>query len=302
MGDAMTSIDSRTKEGTIAVTGGDVWYRIVGVDSPSVPLLVLHGGPGAGHDYLEPLGALGDERPVVFYDQLGCGRSDIPDDESLWRVDRFVDEVAAVRQSLGLDRVHVLGQSWGGWLAIEYMLSRPAGVVSLVLANTSASTAEFVAEARRLVPELPADARDAIERCEAAGTTDTPEYEAAMMAFYQRHLCRLPDWPDYMMRSMGNVAASPVYRVMNGPSEWLILGVLKDWDRSGRLAEIRAPTLVLGGRYDEMGLASQETLRKGIAGSELHIFENSSHTPHAEEPEAYARALRGFLTGAESGA
>lgn len=294
----MTASQART-EGTIAVSGGNVWYRIAGPDAPGVPLLVLHGGPGAGHDYLESLQALADERPVVFYDQLGCGRSDIPDDESLWRVPRFVDEVAAVRQALNLDRVHLLGQSWGGWLAIEYMLTKPAGVLSLTLANTSAGVDEFVDEALRMVSELPAETRATIERCEREGDTESGEYLAACMAFYQRHLCRLPAWPPEMLRSMANIQATPVYGCMWGPSEFTLTGNLAGWDRSDRLGEIELPALIISGRFDEMGPSCQETLHRGIRGSQLHIFENSSHSPHVEEPDAYFPVLRGFLRETE---
>jgi proline-specific peptidase len=120
-----------------------------------IPLLLLHGGPGAGHDYLEPLAALAADRQIVFYDQLGCGRSDQPDDRSLWRLERFVAEVDTVRRALNLEQMHLLGQSWGGWLAIEYLLTHPPGVVSLVLASTSASIPQFVAEAAHLKAALP---------------------------------------------------------------------------------------------------------------------------------------------------
>jgi proline-specific peptidase len=287
-------------EGRIAVPGGNVWYRVAGATAPGAPLLVLHGGPGAGHDYLEPLQALADKRPVVFYDQLGCGRSDIPDDESLWQFGRFVEEVAAVRRALDLDRVHLLGQSWGGWLAIEYMLTGPSGVLSLTLANTSASVDEFVAEALRMVSELPPETRATIKRCEAEGDTQSGDYLAACMAFYQRHLCRLPEWPPETLRSMANVQASPVYRFMWGPSEFTLTGNLAGWDRSDRLAEITTPTLILSGRYDEMGPACQTTLHKGIPGSRLHVFENSSHSPHVEQPDAFFPVLRGFLREAEA--
>ncbi len=295
----MTTSRAQT-EGKIAVPGGDVWYRVAGPDAPGTPLLVLHGGPGAGHDYLEPLQTIADERPVVFFDQLGCGRSDIPDDASLWRVQRFVEEVAAVRKALALDRIHLLGQSWGGWLAIEYMLTRPVSVHSLTLANTSASVDEFVDEALRMVSELPSETRATIARCEADGNTDAPEYLAACMAFYQLHLCRLPQWPPEMLRSMANVQASPVYGAMWGPSEFTLTGNLAGWDRRDRLAEIALPTLIISGKYDEMGPSCRQTLHAGIRGSQLHIFENSSHSPQAEEPDAFFPVLRGFLTRAEA--
>ena len=296
----MTQTQEQTREGYLEAPGGRVWYRIAGADADGIPLLLLHGGPGAGHDYLESLEKLTDQRPVVFYDQLGCGRSDIPDDVSLWQMERFVREVDAVREGLGLERIHLLGQSWGGFLAIEYMLGKPRGIVSLTLASTSASVDEFLREARRLLSELPVEARETIERCEAEGKTDTPEYLAATMAFYQRHLCRMDPWPPAMMRSMGNVMASPVYGTMWGPSEFTLTGNLEGWDRTARLSEITAPTLITAGRYDEMGASCQETLRKGIPNSELRIFENSSHSAHAEEPEAYLATVREFLARVET--
>ena len=148
-------------EGYVPVDGHRVWYRRVG-DGPGTPLLTLHGGPGASHDYLEPLAALGDDRPVIFYDQLGGGRSDRPGDTSLWRIGRFCQEIDDLRDALGLDRVHLLGQSWGGWLAVEYMLTRPHGIAGLVLASTSASIPQFVAEAGRLKAALPPETYDAM--------------------------------------------------------------------------------------------------------------------------------------------
>ena len=294
----MTTSSVQT-EGMAPVPGGRVWYRIAGAGKAGAPLLLLHGGPGAGHDYLEPLESLAAERPVVFYDQLGCGRSDIPDDASLWRFPRFVDEVASVREALGLDRIHLLGQSWGGWLAIEYVLTKPAGIVSLTLANTSASVDEFVSGALRMVSGLPAQTRATIERCKKDGNTESGEYLAACMAFYERHLCRLPQWPPEMLRSMANIQTTPVYSAMWDPSEFTLAGNLAGWDRSGRLSEIDLPTLIISGRYDEMGPSCQETLRQGIRGSRLHIFENSSHSPQTEEPDAYFALVREFLREAE---
>lgn len=140
-----------------------------------LPLLVLHGGPGFPHDYLEDLARLADGgRVVVFYDQLGCGRSDHPDDPSLWVMDTFVEEVSVVREALGLDRIHLLGHSWGGWLALDFALGRPAGLESLVLASTCASLPAFAAETRRLKESLPPDVQEVIDRHEAEGTTDDP--------------------------------------------------------------------------------------------------------------------------------
>ena len=284
----------REGEGHIDVPGGQVWYKVVG-SGESVPLLPLHGGPGGGHDYLEPLNALASERPVVFFDQLGCGKSDTPDDVSLWRIDRFVDEVTAVRDALGLDRIHLLGHSWGGWLAIEYMLGAPSGVVSLTLASTSASIPQFVYEAGKLISKLPREMAETMRRLEAEGDFENPEFEAGMMEFYKRHLCRLDPWPDPIMRSLENLDGNIVYETMNGPTEFTVIGNMKDWNRIEKLSEIVAPTLITCGRYDELTPACSRTLHQGIMNSRMHVFERSAHMAHLEETESYLQVLSEFL-------
>ena len=282
------------REGVVPVPGGQVWYRIVGTGH-AVPVLTLHGGPGAGHDYLEPLEALAPDRPVVFYDQLGCGRSERPTDRALWRIERFVAEVNAVRRSLALERVHLLGQSWGGWLALEYMTTPPQGVASLTLASTSASIPEFVREAARLIAALPAEIRNTLQRYEQAGDLQHPDYQAAVLEFYKRHLCRLDPWPDALLRSVKNIEGNPVYETMNGPNEFTVIGNLKDWDRTASLERITVPTLITVGRYDEITPNCALTLHHRIPGSVLHIFERSAHSAHLEEPEEYIRVVRDFL-------
>lgn len=289
----------KRREGIVEVDGYHVWYRRVG--EGGVPLLVLHGGPGAGHDYLEPLEGLAEGREVVFYDQLGCGRSDKPDDTSLWKMGRFVDEVETVRAALGLEEIHLLGQSWGGWLAIEYMLTRPEGVVGLVLASTSASIRQFVAEAEKLKAALPPGVYETMLRHEAAGELHHPDYEVAVAEFYSRHVCRLDPWPGPMLRTGENLEGNPVYETMNGPNEFFVIGNLKDWDREDRLGEIEVPTLVTVGRYDEITPACAGTLRRGIRGSELRVFEESSHTAHLEETDEYLRVVGDFLSRVENG-
>jgi proline iminopeptidase len=149
------------KEGFIQVTGGKVWYRIVGADKKGIPLLTLHGGPGARHDYFEPLEALAVDRPVIFYDQLGCGNSDRPSDTTLWTVARFVEELEQVRESLHLEKVHLMGGSWGTMLAVEYMLrKKPDGVVSLILSGPYLSTPKWVADQQMWISQLPQNIQD----------------------------------------------------------------------------------------------------------------------------------------------
>ncbi len=290
-------------EGTIPFRGLETWYRVVGDgEGPGkLPLLLLHGGPGAPHDYLESLEAVaGTGRRAIFYDQLGCGNSS-RSDESLWNVETFVDEVGAVRDALDLERVHLFGSSWGGMLAMEYALTKPSGLASLVISSSPASIPLWAEETQRLRSELPADVQRTLDEQEAAGTTDSPEYQAASMDFYKRHVCRLEPWPDGVARTFAKMEEdSEVYLYMQGPNEFVITGTLSDWDITNRLAEIDAPTLVTTGRYDECTPKQAEIVHRGIAGSEWVVFENGSHMQFAEEPERYLEVLDDFLTRVEA--
>jgi len=286
-------------EGRISVPGGQVWYKIVGVGRPGVPLLCLHGGPGMPHDYLEPLADLAGDRPVVFYDQLGCGRSDQPANEALWTVDRFVEELAVVRDALGLDRVHLFGNSWGGWLALQYVLDRQPRLQSLILSSSPPSVARWISDCAQLRAALDEQTRDVLDRHEAGGYFGCPEYQAAVLQFYRRHLCRLDPWPDCLERTFAGMGAS-VYATMWGPSEFgPVTGRLRDWDVTDRLAEVSVPTLVTGGRHDEARPEHLAVLASGIDGAELVIFEQSAHLAFVEEPERYLSVIAGFLAGAE---
>jgi proline-specific peptidase len=262
---------------------------------------LLHGGPGAAHDYLEPLAErLAEHRPVVVYDQLGCGRSDMPDDDSLWTVDRSVAEVDQVREALGLDRCHLLGQSWGGWLSVDYMVREPTGIVGLVLASTSASIPQFMAEARTLIERLPEPHRSTLVDLGGRGEYDHPDYQAAVAEFYRRHLCRADPWPEAMMRSVRQMDGNRVYAVMNGPTEFDVVGRLRDWDRSAELGRIDVPTLITCGRYDELTPACSQTLLEGIPDARLEVFEESAHVAHLEEADRYAEVVEAFLEEVEA--
>ena len=285
----------REQTGYIPVVNGHrVWYWIVGGGGAreTTPLLVLHGGPGCPHDYLENLSALASEsRRVIFYDQLGCGRSDLPDDTSLWTVERFTDEIDIVRAALGLERVHLLGQSCGGMLAIEYAIRQPAGLVSLILADSMPSMILWVQEANRLRAELPPGVNEVLLRHEEAGTTDSPEYQAAVEVFNRRHVCRIPS-PEFVERAKTGF----IYKYMNGPSEFHVTGVIKDWDRTDRLGDIRVHTLILSGKYDESTPLLNDILHRGIPNSEWILFEQSAHLPHVEEEEKFMQTVNAFLT------
>lgn len=292
------------KEGFVSFRDYNVWYRTVGDHEAGgkLPLLCLHGGPGATHDYLEPLEAVvATGRRVIFYDQLGNGNSDHPHDPAMWTVPLFVEEVGVIRRALGLERVHILGQSWGGMLAMEYALTQPPGLASMIVADSPASMPQWVAEANRLRSELPSEVQQILLKHEKAGTTDDPAYQEAMLVFYRRHVCRLDPWPDCVNRAFEKLTQNPeVYHTMNGPSEFHVVGTLKNWDIVDRLGKIRVPTLVIGGRYDEATPTITETVHRGIPGSEWVIFEDSSHMPHLEETERYIQILDQFLSRVEA--
>jgi proline-specific peptidase len=291
------------QEGYIPFRGYKTWYRIVGAGEAQsrLPLICVHGGPGATHDYfgsLEALAATG--RRVILYDQLGWGKSDHPSDPRMWTVSLFVEELTELRRALGLEHAHVLGHSWGGMLAMEYALTQPAGLASLVLADTLASAKEWAAEARRLIQELPAETQQAIQIHEAAGTTDSAEYKEAMMVFSRRHVGgHINPQPEWVKEALRKIQTNEVYLTMWGPSEFHVTGTLKDWDITNHLGEIRVPTLVICGQDDEATPSLAGTIQRGISGSELVIFERSAHFPHIEEVERFLEVLAGFIIRVE---
>src|SRR4051794_22940011 len=284
-------------EGTIPFSGGETWYQVIGDrEKPgALPLLLLHGGPGGTHDYMEPMGELARTgRRAIFYDQLGCGRSPYPSEPSKWTVELFVQEVDAVREALGLDRLHILGQSWGGMLGMEYALTQPQGLESLIICDSPSSMQLWVKEANRLRALLPPEVNETLLRHEQAGTTDSEEYEAACQVFYDRHVCRVVPNPDYVKRSLAQMP-NEVYMTMNGPSEFHCIGTLRTWDVTPRLGEIDVPTLVISGQYDEATPLIARTVHKAIPGSEWVLFEESSHMPHVEETERFLQVVGDWL-------
>ncbi|HYQ86100.1 MAG TPA: proline iminopeptidase-family hydrolase [Bacteroidota bacterium] len=285
-------------EGFIDVPGGRVWYRVVG-KGHRTPVLLLHGGPGAPSYYLKPLAALGDERPVVFYDQLGCGRSDRPNDSTLWTIQRFIDELAVVRKALNLTEVHILGTSWGTMLAVDYMLTKPQGVRSLILASPALSITRWVRDADILRATLPESSRVAILKHEKDGTTDSPEYQAAMMQYYHLYVSRREPWGPDIDSTFAQLGVG-VYTKMCGPSEFTVTGTLKDYDRTDRLRELRLPVLFTAGRYDEARPSTVSYYQSLVPGARIAIFENSAHLTMQDEPEEYVRVVREFLHSVEN--
>ncbi len=286
-------------EGYVDFRGYRTWYRVAGeLGSGSTPLLALHGGPGSTHHYFAPLDGLAAERPVVVYDQIGCGSSDRPQDIE-WSVDVFRDEVDAVRSQLGLDRIHLLGTSWGGMLALEHMLSGGAGIVGLILSSTLASVEQWAAEQLVLRNALPADVVEVLDRHDRAGTYGDPEYEQAMQAYFDRHFYRGPK-PRSELERMTAEMAPDVYHAMQGPNEWTVTGALRGWDVRDRLGEIDVPTLVIRGRHDMCTDKIAATLVNGISNVREVVLGESSHTPLLEETDTYLEAINEFMRDAEA--
>ena len=289
----MPLVDER--EGLVEWGGHRTWFRVVGdLGSGLAPLLALHGGPGSTHHYFAPLERLAAEgRAVVLYDQLGCGGSDRPE-EIEWSLQVFLDELAALREQLGLERIHLLGTSWGGMLALEHALSGAGGLASLVLSSTLASAEEWVVEVKRLRDELPAEVRAVLDEHERAGTYESAEYEAAEAVLNARHFFRGDHSRPEVVRMLPERGRAS-YRAMWGPNEWTLTGALEGWDVRPRLAELDLPALVLRGRYDLSTESIAATLVRGLPQAREVVFEDSSHTPVLEETERYLEVVGSFL-------
>jgi L-proline amide hydrolase len=295
-------------EGHLQLGGHRTWYRVVGDLQPGArraPVIICHGGPGATHDYVEPIAELQRfGRACVLYDQLGNGRSDhLPDaDPSFWTAALFERELTALAEHLGIaGRYHVAGQSWGGMLALLHGLERPPGLVSLVVADSPASVADFAAGANELLEQLPPDVVATIREGERSGETSTPEFQAAVIEFYKRHLCRLDPWPDEVTRTFEALEADPtVYNTMNGPTEFTVIGTFKDFDVTGRLGEIEVPVLLVSGEHDEVRPHVVASVHERLRDSEWVLFEESSHMPHLEEHERFLDVVEAFLERVEA--
>jgi proline iminopeptidase len=283
-----------------------VWTKRVG-NNPTTKVLLLHGGPGCTHEYYEPcdsfLPAAGVE--YYYYDQLGSHYSDQPDDPSLWTIDRFVDEVEQVRVALDLDASNlvVVGQSWGGVLAIEYALAHQEHLKGLVISNMMASGAAYNAYAEDvLMPQMDQGALAEIKRLEAAGETDDPTYEALLFEHhYRHHVCRMAvdQWPDPVVRALAHINPD-IYVPMQGPSELGLSGVLLDWDRTADLHRIQVPTLVMGAEHDTMDPRHLEWMAEQLPRGRYHHCPDGSHLAIVDDQETYFDGLLGFLRGLDA--
>ncbi|HEX2527373.1 MAG TPA: proline iminopeptidase-family hydrolase [Geminicoccus sp.] len=292
---------TEVREGEAPFREWRTWYRVTGdLRSGRPPLVVLHGGPGCTHDYVDSLKDIAATgRAVVHYDQLGNGRSTHLRDRgpAFWTVRLFLDELDNLLDHLGIaGSYHVFGQSWGGMLGSEHAVRRPAGLRSIVIANSPPSMELWVEEANRLREELPPALQATLLAHEAAGTTLSAEYALAMKGFYERHVCRIVPMPEEVARTFQAIEDDPtVYFTMNGPSEFHVIGTLKSWSVIDRLHLIDVPVLLISGRYDEATPKVVQPFADNIKDVRWTIFEQSSHMPHVEEREACMALVASFL-------
>src|SRR5215831_9055582 len=237
------------REGYIHVNGGKIWYKIVG-EGNKTPLLLLHGGPAIPSYYLNPIGELSKDRPIIFYDQLGCGRSDRVTDTTLMSIDHFVEELKQVHDSLGLKDFYLYGHSWGTMLGTDFYLKYPAGIKAMILASPALSMTRWMQDADTLIKTLPDSVQNAIHVNEENKTYDAPSYQQAVQIFYEHFVARKLPWSADIDSSISQ-AGMNVYQYMNGPSEFTVTGQLKNYDRTNRLSEIKVPVLFIAGEYDE---------------------------------------------------
>ena len=274
-----------THEGRVAVPGGEIAYVMAAGDAARPPLVGLHGGPGFTHDYLRGLLELAPRRTVVLYDQLGSGRSSRPSDASLWTLERFVEELEAVRAALGFEQMHLLGHSWGGSLAATYAARYAERVGGLFLASPLLNTERWLEACRERIADLGSPWVEVIAQREAAGDTDMPDYQAATFAFYQRHFCRIVPWPELLVRSFKGMNTE-VYETMWGTTEFSCTGNLRHFDAES-LGAFAGPVQLSCGRFDEVSESYLRGLLARWPGTGLHVFAGSSHSAPLEEPAAF---------------
>ncbi len=274
-------------------------YKVVAYSfgSGSETIFCLNGGPGLPCDYLrEAHSCLIDKGyRVVAFDQLGTGASDRPTDASLWTIGRYVEETETVRKALGLGKVHMLGHSWGGWLAIDYALTYPENLQTLILEDTVADMPHLISELERLRAALGPETVAMMQKHEAQGTYNHPEYQAAVTILNYRHVCRLPEWPAPVRHSLDDWNMGP-YETMQGPNEFLYIGNLKDWNRIPDLPDVTTPVLITAGEHDELTPACALRMKLALPNAELRVFANASHMPFYENPHDYYPALVDFLS------
>lgn len=283
-------------QGYINADGGKIWYHVVG-KGDKTPVLLLHGGPGMPSYYLKPLSELGSDRKIIFFDQLGCGKSDHITDTTLMTVDHYVEEVAKVVQHFGLKEYYLFGQSWGTMLGTEFYLKHPEGIKAVILSSPAISIPRWLKDADSLISILPDSVQQAIRINEKNKNYNAPEYKKAVQVFYENFVARKLPWSADIDSCFMQIGKQ--YEYMNGPSEFTIVGPLKTFDRTDRLHEIKVPTLFITGEFDEAAPSTVKYYQSLVPGAKLEIIPGAGHFTMQDSPEKNNKVLSDFLNGLE---
>jgi len=297
LGDSTAAATLPPGEHRLAVADGSIWYKVSG-SGTGAPVILLHGGPGYSSFYLKPLEALGDDRPVVRYDQLGSGKSDRLSDTAKFIIAHFVAELDSLRSHLGYEKMHVLGHSWGTILAVEYYKVHPERVISLTLGSSALDIPAWEKNARRLVATLPDSMQRAIKQREAEGKFDAPDYQAALGEFYGRYVWRKPVQAD--LDSLMSTVNMDIYMYMQGPSEFTVTGTLKRYDAKPFLKDIKVPTLFAVGEFDEADVPMVRRHAALVPGAKVVVIPDAAHLTTWDNPDAIIKAVRDFLRSVDS--
>ncbi len=283
--------------GTMPFRGFQTWYRIAeSTDASKPPILLLHGGPGSTHNYMELLDGLADTgRAVISYDQLGCGESWVEGRPELWTMDTWLDELTALRRHLSLDRLHILGQSFGGMLLLQYLCTRPEGVCSAILSSTLPASWLWAKEQHRLIRLMSETDQQAIARAEASGDFSSPAYLAADARYMALHCASAPapDSPECLRRPKR--AGTESYRTAWGPNEYTPTGTLKDFDVLDQLPGIGTPALIISGTDDLCTPLIAKTMLDALPNARWELMEGCRHMCFADDNPRYTAILRGWL-------
>lgn len=260
------------------------------------PLVIIHGGPGLSHQYLLDLKALAVLQPIIFYDQIGCGASKLaPNTEAPYNLDYYLDELSLIANEMHLEKMSLLGHSWGGAIAAQYTLQNPTRVDRLILASPLLSTQRWIEDSKVLLSKLPDQTQRIIEKFEVAENFASQEYQNACKEYYDKHLCRLKILPEPLLASLQEIN-STIYNTMWGPSEFTATGTLKTFDCSTQLHQLTLPVLVTCGRFDEARPETMREFAQKMQQAELYVFEHSAHCAHLEEPDLYLKIVSDFLS------
>jgi len=286
----------QTGEGYIDVDGGKVWYRVTG-NGDKTPILVLHGGPGAPSYYLKPLSELGTDRKVIFYDQLGCGKSDRNIDTTLMTVDHYVEELKTVVDHFGLKEFYLYGQSWGTMLGTDYYLKYPEGIKAMILGSPAISIPMWLKDADILLSTLPDSIQNTVRTYEENKNFSAPAYQEAVQVFYENFVARKLPWSADIDSTFSQLGES--YHYMWGPSEFTATGSLRTYDQTSRLGEIKVPTLFITGEFDEARPETVAYYQSLVPGAKFEVIEDAAHITTHDNPEEANRVVMDFINDLE---